>query len=163
MTVRDQILSSFTRFSSELAYDETNFKFYWVHEDASTQTLPKAPGVYCIFSHNDTKLQKVGKADALGGLHGRFLAYTAKKTKRKLKSDATDRLWQQVMTGPLKGQKLSLYYFVTEPITVGKIPFDIGVPIFAQWARSFEQELSRCAKNELLSGPRNQMLLSGQN
>ncbi len=69
-------------------------------------------GVYCLFSHGGTRLQKVGKADGAHGLRGRFRGYTGAKTEEKSERDPTDRLWKTVMTGSLKGERPQcVYYF----------------------------------------------------
>jgi hypothetical protein len=154
----------FVRLDAELEYYEKEFRFRWRPGDSK---LPEKCGVYCLLSHGDARVQKVGKADGARGLYGRFLSYTAKKKEDKAINDRTDRLWRTIMTDKLLGRALSVYYFVTEPMMIeSPIDFDDGVrEVYkCQWARDFERSLSlrfrEQYKNEGVAGVTH-FLLSG--
>ncbi len=146
-----------------MRYDERDCRFYWDCEPASSG-LPGKAAVYCLFSHLDQRIQKVGKAEGASGLSQRFLAYTKASTPARMARDATDRLWQRVMTGPLRGQALSVYYLLTPPV---ELECPVRVPeinrVRAHWARDLETVLSKALRLELAqslnSAP--ELLLSG--
>lgn len=161
----ENIRRKFTRHADQLEYRENERRFSWVLQNGKSSNLPEQPGVYCLFSHDDQRIQKVGKADGVGGLAQRFRGYTAAKTIQKVEGDATDRRWRAAMTGGLRGQTLSIYYFVTPPLTL-QVPFAQlkEALLEAHWARSFENWLSVQVRLELSSPAEGalQMLLSGQ-
>jgi hypothetical protein len=154
----------FTRHGAELEYRVDKFKFAWCGD--VKEKLPEVHGVYCLFSHSGTRLQKIGKADGKRGLRGRFRSYTGAKTEEKSEADRTDRLWKTVMTGKLKDQLPSVYYFETPP-GVMSIPFVLdgappAKPIMYHWARPLEQYLSELFRSEHRKLVGNtHMLLSG--
>jgi hypothetical protein len=164
LPIVETLKKKFTLHGAELKYLEDEFRFAWCRN--VKEKLPEVHGVYCLFSHGGTRLQKVGKADGAHGLRGRFRSYTGAKTEEKSERDPTDRLWKTVMKGNLKGKSLSVYYFETPP-GVMSIPFVLdgappAEPIKYHWARPLEEYLSRlfrCEHGELVG--KTHMLLSG--
>jgi hypothetical protein len=138
----ERLKVAFERVDSELCYDAGEFRFRWSPKDPE---LPNERGVYCLLSHKGSRVQKVGKADGAYGLRGRFLGYTGKKTTEKILRDKTDQRWKAAMTGELRAQPLSVYYFITKPQPIAS-PIDFGDGVQKElqchWARSFEQYLS---------------------
>jgi hypothetical protein len=116
----EKIKSTFTCCTQELEYkghasenNEQEFRFSWC--GTPPELLPQESGVYCLFSHKGSNIQKIGKAESKGGLRNRFRGYTNKKTEIKIASDKTDLLWKKIMMDKLLGQKLQVYYYVTPP------------------------------------------------
>jgi hypothetical protein len=160
----ETLKKKFTRHGAQLEYRPDKFKFAWCGN--VKERLPKVQGVYCLFSHGDTRLQKIGKADGASGLRGRFGGYTGAQTEEQSERDRTDRLWKTVMTGKLEGEILSVYYFETPP-GVMSIPFVLdggppAEPIMYHWAKPLEAYLSKLFRSEHggLVG-KTHMLLSG--
>ena len=147
-SIIEKLKSQFTRCSAEFEYLPTESRFRW----CGTPNLPKECGVYCIFSHDDSRIQKIGKAERKRGLRGRFGDYTVKKTSAKLAKDSTDQLWKRAMVeGVLSGMRLGVYYYVTVPTKVqSPISFDDGAgeELDCHWARSLEKYLSGLVRNE---------------
>ena len=141
--------------SSNLKYNNKNYCFEFDGSETDNK-LPKLSGVYFLLSHNDSRVQKIGKAEGNQGLYQRFQNYTSKKNKGKL--DRTSELWLKVMTDPnkLKGESLSVFYYITKPYNI-KLPNISCFKLEAFWARSLEKHLSQIAKNH------HDMFLSGQN
>jgi hypothetical protein len=110
----EQLKTAFTRYDRELEYLSDRSRFSWCSGTASA-AIPREPGVYCLFSHGGSRIQKIGKTEKKGGLYARFGDYTGKKTESKMASDMTDQRWRRIMTGPLLGERLSVYYYVTAP------------------------------------------------
>ena len=140
--------SRFTRHGSQLAYRREESRFYWC--DVAATPLPVERGVYCLFSHDDDRIQKIGKADGHDGLRGRFRSYTGTKTATKLASDRTDQRWNRTMTDALNGERLSLYYFVTVPkLTEFRLDSSFELKkLECHWARSLERYLSKLVRDE---------------
>jgi hypothetical protein len=107
-SVIEKLKSTFTRYGRELEYLPDESRFSWC--GPATPQLPEDFGVYCLFSHNGSRIQKTGKAEATGGLRARFCGYTGAKTDRKIASDKTDQRWKRIMTDSLRGKRLSVYY-----------------------------------------------------
>ena len=153
--------------NSPLRYLPDESRFCW--DDATSVSLPTQSGVYFLLSHNDTKIQKIGKADGRGGLKGRLRGYTAKKTPHKINTDKTDRLWREKMTNHLLGESISVFYYETSPMEINKSYIQGNVEhslvVEAQWARSLEEKLSRLAAQDVKERgvTYEEMLLSGQN
>jgi hypothetical protein len=161
VSVIEKIKSAFTRHDRELEYLSDHSRFSWCG-GVATAAIPREPGVYCLFSHDGSRIQKIGKTEKKGGLHARFGDYTGKKTESKIASDMTDRRWKRVMTNVLRGERLSVYYYVTAPT---KIRFEDGFDkeLDCHWARSLEMYLSKlvraeCGASNLLE---THLLLSG--
>jgi hypothetical protein len=144
LAIVETLKKKFTLHGAELEYRADKFKFAWCGN--VEERLPETPGVYCLFSHCGTRLQKIGKADGASGLRGRFRSYIGAQTEEQSERDRTDRLWRTVMTGKLTGERLSVYYFVTRPEAVS-VPFVLdGAPpaeLKYDWARPLEKYLSR--------------------
>jgi hypothetical protein len=146
----EKVKLKFQRADAVLEYRAEEFRFGWSPSDPK---LTKECGVYCLLSHGETRVQKVGKGDGETGLNGRLRGYTNKKTEQKANSDPTDRLWRTVMMEKEKllGQPLSFYYFVTEPKKI-ILPIDYGDEIQEElkchWARDFERSLSERFRKE---------------
>ena len=145
----EKLKLAFERVPSELVYKADESRFRW---SPSTPELTRERGVYCLLSHNDSRVQKIGKADGAEGLRGRFIGYTGKKTEQKLIKDRTDQRWKVAMTGDeLRGQRLSVYYFITKPKMIAS-PIDFGEGVYKElqchWARTFEQYLSALFRAE---------------
>lgn len=139
---------AFTRHGTQLAYRSDESRFYWCN--AAAPSLPIERGVYCLLSHGDTQIQKIGKADGQDGLLGRFRSYTGAKTAAKIAGDRTDQRWKRVMTGALNGERLSLYYYVTPPQPT-EFRLDGGFEpkqLECHWARSLEKYLSKLVRDE---------------
>lgn len=166
MSVIEKLKSAFTRYGRELEYRTDESRFSWC-SDETTLSLPREPGVYCLLSHGDSRIQKVGKTEKTGGLRARFTDYTVKKTDRKIASDNTDQRWKRIMEGALRGERLSVYYYVTPPKKIqSPIRFDdngFEQELSCHWARSFEVYLSKCVRSECLKNNRldTHLLLSG--
>jgi hypothetical protein len=79
----EKLKSEFTRCDAELEYLPAKSRF------CGTPSLPNECGVYCLCSLNDSVVQKIGKAEARGGLRARLSGYTAAKTEAKIASDPT--------------------------------------------------------------------------
>lgn len=160
----EKVKSVFTRHSAELEYLPDHYRFSW--SGTSRSALPREPGVYCLFSHEGERIQKIGKTENERGLHGRFADYTSKKTERRLLADRTDQRWRRIMTCALHGERLSLYYYVTAPKNF-ELPFrfDDGVEINidCHWARSLEKYLSKLVRSDCAAKglSTTHMLLSG--
>jgi hypothetical protein len=84
----EKLKNTFTRYGAELEYLPEQARFRWCNGD--TPSLPMEHGVYCLVSHNGSRIQKIGKAEGKHSLRGRFLGYTAAKTAAKIASDRTD-------------------------------------------------------------------------
>jgi hypothetical protein len=151
MSVIQKLKSAFTRYGRELEYRPYESRFSWCG-DAATLSLPRESGVYCLFSHGNSRIQKVGKTEKAGGLRARFTDYTGKKTDGKIASDQTDQRWKRIMEGPLRGERLSVYYYVTPPMKFqSPIRFNdngFDQELSCHWARSFEALLSKLVRNE---------------
>jgi hypothetical protein len=149
MPLAEALKRKFTLHGAELEYLEDQFRFVWRGE--AEDKLPTVHGVYLLFSHGGTRLQKVGKADGKTGLRGRSRGYTSVKTEDKSERDATDRLWKTAMKKQLLGQRLSFYYFETPPAEL-PLPFALEarspVPIMYNWARPLEMYLLALAQEE---------------
>ena len=147
----EKLKRAFTRYGRELEYLPDHSRFSWCG-DAPTLSLPQESGVYCLFSHGDSRIQKVGKTEKAGGLRARFGDYTGKKTDGKIASDKTDQRWKRIMTDKLRGERLSVYYYVTVPKKFrSPIRFDddgFEQELNGHWARSFEAYLSKLVRNE---------------
>jgi hypothetical protein len=157
VSVVEQVKSKFTRHDGELQYKVSRNEvsrnevsgFVWC--GPGTSSLPDKPGVYCLFSHDDSRIHKVGMAERTGGLRDRFGDYTVLKTPARIARDPTDQLWQRVMTGPLRGERLSIYYYVTEPEKKqSPIRFEelVGKEFECHWARALEKYLDDLVCNE---------------
>ena len=76
--------------------------------------LTESKGVYFLLSHNNTQIQKVGLANGYGGLRQRMQGYVRLYRPQPIQQvdggDPTMALWFRVMTGPLQGQPLSLWF-----------------------------------------------------
>jgi hypothetical protein len=165
LPIVETLKKKFTLHGAELEYRADKFKFAWCGN--VKEKLPEVHGVYCLFSHGGTRLQKIGKADGKRGLRGRFRGYTGAQTEEKSEADRTDRLWKTVMNGNLRDQRLSVYYFETPP-GVMSIPFVLdgapaAEPIKYHWARPLEEYLSRLFRREHGEqvGETHMLLLSG--
>ena len=76
----------------------------------TTPPLTEQRGVYFLLSHSDTQIQKVGLANGKGGLRQRMRGYECLYLGNAEDTDPTVALWQRIMTGPLQGQTLSLWF-----------------------------------------------------
>jgi hypothetical protein len=163
LPIVETLKKKFKLHGAELEYRADKFKFAWCGN--VNEKLPQMQGVYCLFSHGGSRLQKIGKADGASGMRGRFRSYIGAQTEEQSERDRTDRLWKTVMRGKLEGQRLSVYYFETPPGVVSE-PFVLdGVPpaeLKYDWARPLEKYLSRLFRREngVLVGETH-MLLSG--
>jgi hypothetical protein len=139
----EKIKSRFKRHDVELEYLADQSRFAWC--GAAAAQLPTEHGVYCLFSHNDTRVQKIGKAEAKHGLLARLSGYTSAKTVAKIESDKTDQRWQRVMRSVLEGERLSLFYFPTVPQIISSPIYLDEEPnpreLECHWARSLEKYL----------------------
>jgi hypothetical protein len=149
----EELKSKFTRYVRELEYLSDQSRFAWCG-GASTISMPQQPGVYCLFSHSGSRLQKIGKTESTGGLRDRFRGYTGKKTEGKIARDRTDQRWKRMMTDALRGERLSVYYYVTAPKKFeSPIRFDnvSDHELNCHWARSLEVYLSKIVRDECLA------------
>ncbi|MCA6104738.1 hypothetical protein [Bradyrhizobium australafricanum] len=149
MSAIEKLKSAFQRHGTELEYLPDQSRFSWC--DLYAAPLPEDCGVYCLFSHDGSRIQKIGKAESRGGLRVRFRGYTGKKTDLKIANDKTDQRWKRIMTDALIGERLTLYYFVTAPVTVkSPIRFDneLEHELNCHWARPFEAHLSKLVRKE---------------
>jgi hypothetical protein len=76
----------------------------------TTPPLTEQRGVYFLLSHNDTQIQKIGLANGKGGLRQRMRGYECLYLGNAEDIDPTVALWHRIMTGPLQGQTLSLWF-----------------------------------------------------
>lgn len=150
LSVVEKIKGAFTPCSAELQYLSEESRFRW--HDSDAPSLPREPGVYCLLSHEGTRIQKIGKAEAKGGLYSRLLGYTGAKTAAKIASDKTDQRWKRVMEGVLNGESLSVYYYATVPqIIDAPFKFEDGIEreqLECHWARSLEKYVSKVVRGE---------------
>lgn len=155
----EKVKKVFTRYERDLEYVPGALRFSWRGELAHLP-LPREAGVYCLLSHDDTRVQKVGKTEKQGGLRARLSDYTVRRTMEYVAGDPTDLLWRKAMEGPLLGQPLGVYYYVTTPKRFpSPVCFDdaaIARELSCHWARSLEVYVSQVARTEghpmLLSG-----------
>ncbi|CAM8410344.1 hypothetical protein MCEREM36_01218 [Candidatus Methylopumilus universalis] len=154
------ILKKCTPVSASLIYKIENNCFEWKYKKPD---IPYSSAIYFLLSHNNKKIQKIGKAEGIGGLNQRLKSYTAKKKKGKL--DKTADLWHSVMTNPdqLKGEPLRVYYLETVPhkLSDKRIP---ELALEAHWARSLEIQLTKISMDRImkLKLEKTEMLLSKQ-
>jgi hypothetical protein len=150
LSVVEAIKGAFTPCGAALQYLSAESRFRWHGSDV--RSLPREPGVYCLLSHGSTRIQKIGKAEAKGGLYSRLLGYTGARTAAKIASDKTDQRWKRVMEGVLNGENLSVYYYPTVPqIIDAPIKFDGNAEreqLECHWARSLEKYLSKVVREE---------------
>ena len=76
----------------------------------TTPSLTERRGVYFLLSHNDTQIQKIGLANGIRGLSQRMEGYERIYRLDRPTGDPTMALWHRMMTGPLQGQTLSLWF-----------------------------------------------------
>ena len=76
----------------------------------TTPPLTEQRGVYFLLSHSDTQIQKIGLANGKGGLRQRMRGYECLYLGNAEDIDPTVALWHRIMTGPLQGQTLSLWF-----------------------------------------------------
>jgi hypothetical protein len=88
----ETLKSAFTLYGAQLQYLQEETRFTWCGPAAPS--LPTEHGVYCLISHNGSRIQKIGKAEGKHGLRGRFNGYTGQKTLAKIASDRTDQRWK---------------------------------------------------------------------
>ena len=139
--VIENLRTNFTCYEAQLEYIPDQRRFAWSPENS--ELLPTHHGVYLLFSHGGSRLQKVGSAEGAGGLRQRFGNYTGARTEEKLKRDPTDQLWRRVMTGELSGERLSVYYLVVTPSMKVQL---LNRKIDCRSARLLEGELRAFAK-----------------
>ena len=75
-----------------------------------TPPLTEQRCVYFLLSHNDTQIQKVGLANGIRGLSQRMEGYERIYRLDGPTGDPTMALWHRMMTGPLQGETLSLWF-----------------------------------------------------
>ena len=69
-------------------------------------SVTKKKGIYFLVSEHG--IEKVGSARGKYGLRGRLQGYCRKKVD-ETKRDSTDMLWERVMEGELRGERISVY------------------------------------------------------
>jgi hypothetical protein len=148
LPVAEAIKRKFDRFGRDLQYDHEKFRFAWCGEAQGSRRLPTEAGVYCLFSHDASRIQKIGKTESMGGLRARFNQYTGRKTEQKLARDQTDQRWRRIMMGELNGEPLQLFYFVTPPIMRASPIREAAGQLSCHWARSFEIHLAAIVRRE---------------
>ena len=77
---------------------------------ATTPPLTEQRCVYFLLSHNDTQIQKIGLANGIRGLSQRMEGYERIYRLDGPTGDPTMALWHRMMTGPLQGETLSLWF-----------------------------------------------------
>ena len=87
----------------------------------TTPPLTEQRGVYFLLSHSDTQIQKVGLANGKGGLRQRMRGYECLYLGNAEDTDPTVALWQRIMTGPLQGQTLSLWFISLSAFTTVEV------------------------------------------
>lgn len=150
LSMATAIKEQFIRFDCELEYIAKDSRFSWCKDKSATR-LPTEVGVYCLFSHRESRIQKIGKAESTGGLRARFNQYVGKKTEFKLARDQTDQRWRRIMTDQLDGKRLQLFYFLTPPIKLPspiRLSGDAARQLKCHWARSLENYLATAIRNE---------------
>jgi hypothetical protein len=143
ISVVEKLKTYFTCYEAELEYLPNQRRFAWWPE--KPKPLPTHHGVYLLFSHGDARLQNVGKAEGENGLRQRFVGYTAAKTEEKLRKDRTDQRWRRIMTGELRGERVSVYYLIITPSMKVEL---LDEEIDCRSARSLEGHLRKVLRNE---------------
>lgn len=111
----------------------------------TTPPLTEQRGVYFLLSHSDTQIQKVGLANGKGGLRQRMRGYECLYLGNAEDTDPTVALWQRIMTGPLQGQTLSLWFTSLSATTAVEV---LGETMTLSWDphREIERILAREAE-----------------
>jgi len=122
---------------------------------ATTPPLTELRGVYFLLSHNDTLIQKVGLANGIRGLSQRMEGYERTYRLDGPTGDPTMALWHRMMTGPLQGQTLSLWFTSLSATTAVEV---LGETITLSWdphrevERILAREAEACGHPLYLSG-----------
>ena len=95
-----------------------------------TPPLTTQRGVYFLLSHNNTQIQKVGLANGKGGLRQRMRGYECLYLGNAEDTDPTVAFWHRIMTGPLQGQTLSLWFTSLSSTTAVEV---LGETLTVSW------------------------------
>ena len=132
-SVIDHVKKHGTLLDDNVTYNEERYSFNMIKQ------MSTVSGVYIIMDKNGNIL-KFGKAEGKEGLKDRMGTYRAKLAL----NDRTTIMWNRVMTNELKDEILKVYYIECPPITEMRN----GIEVDAEWARSYEEKLSRWAAEE---------------
>ena len=120
-----------------------------------TPPLTEQRCVYFLLSHNDTQIQKIGLANGKGGLRQRMRGYECLYLGNAEDTDPTVALWHRIMTGPLQGQTLSLWFMSLSATTAVEV---LGETMTLSWdphpevERVLAREAEACGHPLYLSG-----------
>lgn len=74
-------------------------RYQFIIDLAALNALPQDRGIYFFLSHENTRLQKIGKANGQGGLRERIRKYKVLVNPEHPPADRTPLFWYRVMTG----------------------------------------------------------------
>ena len=154
MTLIDRI-QKHTRHVADLTYGPCERKAGYQFRVVPTDGLPLTEdrGVYFLLSDNLTQIQKVGKANGIGGLRQRMSDYEDGRQGAELQKP-TPALWHRVMMNQLQGNTLSLWFFsFSQPATINALgqDYDVLLDPHDDLERQFQGEAKAEGHHPLLS------------
>jgi hypothetical protein len=133
-------IQSSATYGGRLKYRKSGYGWEWDKQG----NLPSIKGVYFLLSKHG--IEKVGSANGKFGLKGRIRQYTRKN--KKLPNDATDILWNRIMSNELLNEYIDVYYIVIEG-TLNNVHTSIGtIEVISCPILEVETSLFYQAKNQ---------------